>query len=190
MPTYVGSIMILKYRSRAVARNPSSRSIQAKPVNPIVVDDSATEDDSEDEIIHPILPSNKVGRFAVKVTPKIQTSEPILVDDSETEDADAKADAEEIVAKKSASSIPTSAGSIATAPASNVNLGKRKEADTVFSMMWNGLLHSLPGRAQMEAERLACRKRVPQDDEQSAGDFKRQRLSGATVSSTTKTLLA
>ncbi|KAJ7330439.1 hypothetical protein DFH08DRAFT_966977 [Mycena albidolilacea] len=47
-------------------------------------------------------------------------------------------------------------------------------------------LHSLPHRAQMEAERLACRKRVPQDDEQSAGDSK----PGATVSSTAKTPLA
>ncbi|KAJ7330426.1 tyrosyl-DNA phosphodiesterase-domain-containing protein [Mycena albidolilacea] len=175
-------------------RNPSLRSTQAKPVDLIVVDDSATEDDSDDENIYPILSSNRAGSSArsaavLSATPKLQTSEPIVVDDSETEDADA----EEIVAKKSAASIPISAGRSAPAPASSVSLGKRKEADlpaATVSAMRNGPLHSLPDRAQMEAERLARRKCVLQDDDESAGDSKRQRVSGATISTTTKTPLA
>ncbi|KAJ7236427.1 tyrosyl-DNA phosphodiesterase-domain-containing protein, partial [Mycena haematopus] len=96
-----------------------------------------------------------------------QSFEPIVVDDSETEDA------------------------LVTSSASSVSIGKRKEAEsTVSSTIQNFGLHSLPDRAQMEAERLARRKRTLQDE--TTGDSKRQRVSqaGATLSSTTNTPIA
>ncbi|KAF7345486.1 hypothetical protein MVEN_01567100 [Mycena venus] len=151
-----------------------------KPPKPIVVDDSETENDSEDDSI-PIAWLNKKlvasARPAV-VSQKKQTPKPIIVVDSDDPDA------EEIVVKKPRSSNSTSTShagsSLATATASSASLPSKTQSSAIGS---------LPGRAQMEAERLARRKRMLQDDE-TVGDSKRQRTSAATVSSTHKTPIA
>ncbi|KAF7371136.1 hypothetical protein MSAN_00748900 [Mycena sanguinolenta] len=117
-------------------------------------------------------------------------SEPIVVDDSETEP---DSDSEVLVSKSGNPQTKghTAVSAIATASASAVSLGKRKEVEPTIpsTTIQNGPLHSLPDRAQMEAERLARRKRALQDDE-AAGDSKRQRLSGTTPSSSAKAPIA
>ncbi|KAJ6485522.1 tyrosyl-DNA phosphodiesterase-domain-containing protein [Mycena sanguinolenta] len=131
--------------------------------------------------------NNQSGDAAAKPANK---SNPIVVDDSETE---SDSDFEVMVAKKSGASqikSQATASAVSTASASAVSLGKRKEAEpAVSSTIQNGPLHSLPDRAQMEAERLARRKRALQDDE-AAGDSKRQRLSGTTASTSAKAPIA
>ncbi|KAJ6580791.1 tyrosyl-DNA phosphodiesterase-domain-containing protein [Mycena capillaripes] len=166
----------------AVAKSSSSLS-KAHPPKPIVIDDSETEDDSEDEIISAGRSGNtarKAGPSAgpAIVTRKGQTFEPIMVEDD--------SDVEETIVKKSALSNLASLGNAvpppSTASAHSVSLGKRKdsEIDPTVSSSQNGPLGSLPNRAQMEAERLARRKRMLEDDERS-GDSKRQRTSGGTT---------
>jgi hypothetical protein len=100
-----------------------------------------------------------------------------VVDDSETEDdSDGPA--------KKAPSIKMSTTESLSATSNSASSSKQN-APSVQS----GPLGSLPDRAQMEAERLARRKRTLEDDETS-GESKRPRLAGNSVTSTPQTPLA
>ncbi|KAF7345485.1 hypothetical protein MVEN_01567000 [Mycena venus] len=157
-----------------------AKTLKGKAPKPIAVDDSETEDDSEDDNIPTAWLNKKLVASArpAAVSQKKQTSKPIIVVDSDDSDA------EEIVVKKPKLSTSTSTShpgsSVATAIASSEGPRPTTQSSAVGS---------LPGRAQMEAERLARRKRMLQDDE-TVGDSKRQRTSAATVSSTHKTPIA
>ncbi|KAJ7780085.1 tyrosyl-DNA phosphodiesterase-domain-containing protein [Mycena maculata] len=110
---------------------------------------------------------------------KSHATKPIVLDASDPEDSDA---AESIPRKAVTGIKPQTIGSTGS------SVTKRKEQEPIPSVP-SGPLGSLADRAQMEADRLARRKRMLQDEEM-AGDSKRQRISGTTVSSTPKTPLA
>ncbi|KAJ7654592.1 tyrosyl-DNA phosphodiesterase-domain-containing protein [Mycena polygramma] len=160
--------------SRAVAKGSKSLS----KAEPIVVDDSETEDDSEDEKMIS-LRSNKTGTAGPSARPthvlnstrKGHASEPIILDsdDSDVEEANGK--------KNALASMGRSGTAIASTNSRIASLGKRKEEEAAPSSQ-NAPLGSLPDRAQMEAERLARRKRVLEDDQTT--DPKRQRISART----------
>ncbi|KAJ6465209.1 tyrosyl-DNA phosphodiesterase-domain-containing protein [Mycena vitilis] len=161
--------------SGAVAKGLKSLS----KAEPIVVDDSETEDDSEHEKMV-LLRLNKTGTVGpsaarptrvVNATRKGHAPEPIEVPDSE------ESDVEDSNGKKNAfASVGRSATAVASTSSRSASLGKRKEEKAAPSSQ-NAPLGSLPDRAQMEAERLARRKRVLEDDQTT--DPKRQRISGA-----------
>ncbi|KAJ7036605.1 tyrosyl-DNA phosphodiesterase-domain-containing protein [Mycena alexandri] len=170
-------------------------SSKAQPSKPIVIEDSETEDDS-DNYKMPLVKSSHKAKVTTPPTvsgatrrPHTTSDKPIVIDDSETDD---DSSVEELsMRKKSSSSLkPTKHASTAasTPSASSVSPGKRTEPAPIPSLQ-SSSLGSLPDRAQMEAERLARRKRLLLDDE-AARDSKRQRTSGATVSIATKTTLA
>ncbi|KAJ7663971.1 tyrosyl-DNA phosphodiesterase-domain-containing protein [Mycena polygramma] len=159
---------------RAVAKGSKSLS----KAEPIVVDDSETEDDSEHEKMIS-LRSNKTGTAGPSARPthvlnstrKGHASEPIILDsdDSDVEEANEK--------KNALASMGRSGTAIASTNSRIASLGKRKEEEAAPSSQ-NAPLGSLPDRAQMEAERLARRKRVLEDDQTT--DPKRQRISART----------
>ncbi|KAJ7147676.1 hypothetical protein C8R43DRAFT_1010422 [Mycena crocata] len=122
---------------------------------------------------------------------KAHATKAIVVEDSMTEEESDGAD--ELIPKTKSYSAPRitasvskGADKISIATGSSVSSGKEQ---TSTSSTQTGSLGSLPDRAQMEADRLARRKRML-DDADATGDSKRQRVSGTIISSTPKTPLA
>ncbi|KAJ7498156.1 tyrosyl-DNA phosphodiesterase-domain-containing protein [Mycena galericulata] len=162
----------------AVAQSSSAKS-KAKA---IVVDDSETEDDTEDERRVTKKSTNQFSASTVS-----NPTKPIVIDDSETED---DSDAGELIPTKKASTSTKRAATAVKGNSPSASTGKLKEQEYISSIQ-SGSLGSLPDRAQMEAERLARRKRMLQDEEPAGpGESKRQRVSNTTISSTSKTPLA
>ncbi|KAJ7663951.1 tyrosyl-DNA phosphodiesterase-domain-containing protein [Mycena polygramma] len=166
----------------AVAKGSKSLS----KAEPIVVDDSETEDDSEHERMISLL-SGKTGTAehsarparVVKSHRKGHASEPISVldsDDSDVEEANGK--------KNALTSVGRGFTAVASTSSRGASFGKRKEEQAAPSSQ-NAPL-GLPDRAQMEAERLARGKRILEEDQITANP-KRHR---ALVLRTAKTPLA
>ncbi|KAJ7114050.1 hypothetical protein C8R44DRAFT_796164 [Mycena epipterygia] len=167
---------------RDVSATVDSANSRSKP-QPIVVDDSETEDDTDDELLHlkQSVPPTGASMSRTSVLNSIQKTPAAksIVVDSETED---ESDSGNEVLKKSASTTASEATadtSILVASASSTSIGQRKEQRPIPSIQ-SGPLGALSDRAQMEAERLARRKRILEDEEMGA-DSKRQRT---TIAST------
>lgn len=164
---------------RTVEQGSNSRS---KP-EPILVDESETEDDTDEELLHSKQsvppPGASTNRTAVLDSiQKTPAAKPIVVDSETEDDSDSGTEA----FKKSAPttiSEAAAATSILVASGNSASLGKHKEQRLIPSIQ-SGPLGALPDRAQMEAERLARRKRILEDEETGA-DSKRQRT---TIAST------
>ncbi|KAJ7080775.1 tyrosyl-DNA phosphodiesterase-domain-containing protein [Mycena belliarum] len=155
----------------------------ASKANPIVVDDSETEDDSGDEI----LPSTRTGPGAAtsqSPAPNLDSATAqtggtvIVVDDLETED-DSNAGMPKLT--KSVITAKTSGGDESRIPLAT-SAGRLQDKDQRITHNF-GPLASLPDRAQMETERLARRKRAL-DTEDPGGASKRPRKSNNMASST------
>ncbi|KAJ7777111.1 tyrosyl-DNA phosphodiesterase-domain-containing protein [Mycena metata] len=183
----------VKNSARAIAT--SSKAQPSKPIE--VVDNSETEDDSDDfktplrKSSHKpkaATPPNAVSGATRK--PRTTSDKPIIVIDDSDDDSGVKSELP--IRTKTVSNLEPlrHASTAASTPSpSSVSLGKQKEPPAAVPSFHSSSLGSLPDRAQMEAERLARRKRLLQDDE-AAGDSKRQRTSDAAVSISTKTSLA
>ncbi|KAJ6568428.1 tyrosyl-DNA phosphodiesterase-domain-containing protein [Mycena vulgaris] len=169
------------HRDRAAALALESKA------KPIVVDDSETEDDSDDENLASMRTSTKPGTSTSR-TAILDSNRKVhatVVDDSETED-----ESDDNESKKPASNKSSAGKSADSVPASvNSVRSKNKEQKRTPPQVQNGPLGSLPDRAQMEADRLARRKRM-REDEEATGDHKRQRVAGTTLYNTPKTPLA
>ncbi|KAJ7155888.1 tyrosyl-DNA phosphodiesterase-domain-containing protein [Mycena filopes] len=176
-------------KSVKVSAGASSKVQRPKP---IIVDDFETEADHKTSgtkskpTTRPAAPSGATRKS------HNTADKPIVISDSETED-DSEVDELFNLRKKLVPNpkLKRQAGTPAapTKNPSNVSAGKQKAPDPLPSLQ-SGSLGFLSDRAQMEAERLARRKRMLGDED--AGDSnKRQRTSGPAVSvATNKTSLA
>ncbi|KAJ7780099.1 tyrosyl-DNA phosphodiesterase-domain-containing protein [Mycena maculata] len=121
------------------------------------------------------------GKLRSGPSQKSHATNPIELDASDPDPEES--DAAESIPGKSVTGIkPQTTGSTGS------SVTKRKEQGFIPSVP-SGPLGSLADRAQMEVDRLARRKCMLQAEE-TAGDSKRQRISGTTTSSTPKTPLA
>ncbi|KAK7031725.1 tyrosyl-DNA phosphodiesterase-domain-containing protein [Favolaschia claudopus] len=138
--------------SRAASRACDASSSKTRYVASSAVDDSETEDESDSEWIQSMQP--KTVSEPAKKHPQ-----PIIIVDSDSEDSNSVSTASKLLSSSRATS--------SNVPANAVDLDKTKETSQPAF---------LSDRAQMEAERLARRKRTLGDSDTIAGnDAKRQR---------------
>ncbi|KAJ7483416.1 tyrosyl-DNA phosphodiesterase-domain-containing protein [Mycena latifolia] len=149
----------------------SSRDHAVAKAKPIVVEDSETEDD---EVLPGTTSTTRTSTSHAIVS--YSAASVIVIDDSDSETED---DSERKAAKSGPhprTSVGEASGFVSTASGSTVSRPRDsdKEQKDIPS-----ILGSLTDRAQIEADRLARRKRALEEQETS-GDSKRQRIASPT----------